>query len=308
MRVLAASGDTWGLSGPTFLVLYGVLLVVVLVAVVLARRRAFRGEDSQVPTVDLQPAEVAYLAEGPNRTVYAALAALRAAGAVGTKKRGVLKVTADLPAGAPEFDRTVYQEISSGRAARTNRLATQRTVAAALTAIRERLEGRGLLTSAAAKTSARLATVGLLAVILFGLARWFAGLGNGKPIGILTVVLLATGALWVLLLVRAPRRTRAGNRALAAIGQQHAHLAPGQGPSWATYGALGAGMGVAVFGTAALLVADPVFASEAMMRSQASGSSGWFGGSDSSSSSSSASSCSGGSSCGGGGGGGGCGG
>ncbi|MGH3684344.1 MAG: hypothetical protein ACRDRU_00085 [Pseudonocardiaceae bacterium] len=38
MSILAATGDTWGISGPTFLGLYAALVVIAATATLLARR------------------------------------------------------------------------------------------------------------------------------------------------------------------------------------------------------------------------------------------------------------------------------
>jgi hypothetical protein len=89
---------------------------------------------------------------------------------------------------------------------------------------------------------------------------------------------------------------------MSSVRQSYQHLSPGQSPSYATYGAAGAAMGVALYGAASLYTMDPAFAAEAeIQRISASGGT-----------SGSSSSCgSGSSSCGGGGGGcggGGCGG
>jgi len=114
-----------------------------------------------------------------------------------------------------------------------------------------------------------------------------------------------------------PRRTRAARAALRSLRRRHNHLAPMYAPAYASYGAAGAAMGIAIFGPASLWAIDPGFAAEAGVAREmtASGTmgSGWTGGGSScGSSSGGGSSCGsssgGGSSCGGGGGGGGCGG
>ena len=113
--------------------------------------------------------------------------------------------------------------------------------------------------------------------------RLFSGLFSGRPVGYLLLTLAGLlGA--ALLLGRAPVRTRAGRTALRSVRREHTHLAPASAPAYATYGAAGAAMGVALYGTASLWALDPGFAEQAEIQRQAiSGTGGWTGGSDGSS-------------------------
>src|SRR5205814_9211490 len=73
---------TWGISGPTFLVGYAALGIVILAAVMIWRRQQTAGPTG--PLRGLTPTEVALLNGGRQLAVYSSLAALRAAGAVQT--------------------------------------------------------------------------------------------------------------------------------------------------------------------------------------------------------------------------------
>src|SRR5690348_11821004 len=81
MTVVAAPGDTWGISGPQFLQIYAVLALLGLVFALVWRATTTRGGDP----VGYQPGpvELAYLAGGPALAVHSALAGLRCTGAVG---------------------------------------------------------------------------------------------------------------------------------------------------------------------------------------------------------------------------------
>jgi hypothetical protein len=107
--------------------------------------------------------------------------------------------------------------------------------------------------------------------------------------------------LSVVLAVRVPRRSHAGNAALRQLVADHHALSPAMRPDWEVYGPSGPALAVGVFGLGALWAADPVFAGELAVQ-RATAASG-FGGTTWSGDS--GSSCSSGSSCGGGGGGGG---
>ncbi|MFG2100279.1 TIGR04222 domain-containing membrane protein [Micromonospora echinaurantiaca] len=300
MSVLAAPGDTWGIPGPTFLRFYLAAAVLVVVLGAIHRARVLAG--SREPGYDqLSPEQAAYLNGGAALAVPATLGALRGAGSVGVGPGRRLVTTGPMPAGATPLAQAVYNA-----AARRTRVADLRRngwVASALTQLGADLEQRGLALSSGRRESARRGAMALLLLLAVGVFRLFDGLSGDKPVGYLLLTLVGIVVAF-LILVRAPYRTRAGRAALRTLRQRHVHLAPASSPAYATYGATGAAMGVALFGTAALWAMDPGFAEQAEIQRQALGSSGGTGGCGGSSSG-----CGGGSSCGGGGcGGGGCGG
>src|SRR5690606_36427881 len=86
MTILSAPGDTWGISGLQFVLIFlGLLVAGTLLAVVLrvSATRPRSEPPGRLPT----PAEAALLAEGRDRAVYAVAAGLRVAGAIGTDDR-----------------------------------------------------------------------------------------------------------------------------------------------------------------------------------------------------------------------------
>jgi hypothetical protein len=102
-------------------------------------------------------------------------------------------------------------------------------------------------------------------------------------------------------MVSAPRRSRLGDRTLAALRSDNHALDPQERPDWGLYGPMGAALGIGLFGMTAVWASDPAIAGELAVQRMATGgsdSSGSSGGGDSGSSSG----------CGGGGCGGGCGG
>ncbi|HKR49069.1 MAG TPA: hypothetical protein VJT72_05705 [Pseudonocardiaceae bacterium] len=73
-----ALGDTWGISGLTFLAFYAALAVVAVITTMLTRRVLAR---NPAPTHHLDnPDDVAYLHHGPELTVLTALSAMYVAG------------------------------------------------------------------------------------------------------------------------------------------------------------------------------------------------------------------------------------
>jgi uncharacterized protein (TIGR04222 family) len=301
---LAAQGDTWGIPGPAFLVLYFAAIAAVLILSAIHRRVLFSG-NRNAPVDRLGPQQVAYLNGGDQLAVYASLGGLRGAGAITGGPGKTLQQSGPMPAGTTPLDSAVYN--AAGRRIRARDLTGDQWVVAAVRQLREGLEAQGLaVTPAKLKAARAWALVGAL-VVLAGVARLVDGLQNDKPVGFLVVAIVVAVVLTIMLLTRRRRATHAADKGLRALRQQHAYLAPHQSPSYATYGATGAAMGVALWGTATLYTMDPAFAADAeVQRINASSGSGSGGDSGSSSSCSS-----GGSSCGGGGGGcggGGCGG
>jgi len=307
MRVLAAPGDTWGIPGPTFLIGYVVLAGVVVWLTILLRRGIARGPLTDHPAPQSDPFALALLAGGPVLVVNAAIAGLRSRHLVTAASGGGVTTKQQPPKNLHPVENAVLRAIAGGRK-HVYRLVTDERVTRAIADVRKGLERDGLVLDGVQRALHRLVGLLPLTVLALGAVRWWAGVQHDRPVGYLTLLLIALVVVqFVLALWGAPDRTRAGERTLTDEVARHDHLKPEYNPSWGAYGAGAAAMGVALFGTAALFAADPAFAAEAELRRQAAAgsasSSGTSGSSCSSSSScSSGSSCSGGSGCGGGGG------
>lgn len=307
MGRLTAEGDTWGISGPAFIRGYLIAAVLALIVTLVIRWLIQGGRRVQR---ELHPYEVAYLIGGQRRTIATAVAGLRADGAIETDGSGALR-----SAGRPRtlqtpLDLVVHAAIRTGAATRVSRLATGASgarVVRAVDQIRDGLVRDGLAAGPRERRLFRLAAVFPVAVLVVGVVRLFAGMANDRPVGNLMLTLIVLAVMTVGLLRRTPRTLRSGNAAVAAARSRSAHLNPSMSPAWTTYGAVGAALGAALFGMAAVTSIDPEFAAAAGLQHQFAAAGG-FSASSSGSSYSSGSSC-GGSSCGGGGcGGGGCGG
>jgi uncharacterized protein (TIGR04222 family) len=299
------AADTWGISGPRFVALYAVVAGVTLTAALFWRFALRAGRGESLTARPPGPAEVAYLNQGPRLALYSSLAALRAAGSIGTRHDGALTASGPLPAGATDLDRATYHAIRQGTPAVG--LPGNTLVARALDDIRDTLARNGWLYSPAQRGRMRWGGIALLTVAGLGLARAFAGLAGGKPVGYIGLLTVATVVVAIGLL-QVPRTTPQGGRIVAQLRGGNAHLSPAQSPSWAVYGTGGAALGVALYGTASLWAADPAFAQQAAVARQAvggssGGDSGYHGGDSGSSGGDSGGGCGG-----GGGGGGGCGG
>ena len=305
MAYIAAASDTWGISGPTFLGYFAVAAVVAAIVAGIARRIIFAGP-SDSTRLTLAPQQVAYLNGRENLAVYASLTGLRAAGVLTSGPGGTLQITGPMPAGLTPLDVAIYN--AAGRGARVRDLNRDQWVRPALDQLKESVERTGYATTSGQRSIARLWALLPAAVVAVGVVRLLDGSRNDKPVGFL-VPLLFFGAILALsaLLYSNRNATYATAKALRKLRVDNQHLAPRMSPSYATYGASTAAMGVGLFGAASLYAMDPAFAAEAQIQrnlgTASGGSSDSSGGYSSSCSSTGGSSCSSGSSCGGGGGG-----
>jgi uncharacterized protein (TIGR04222 family) len=265
MRLITATGDTWGISGPDFIKIYGGAFVVFVVMAIVLRVRASGAAGTDASNLP-DPGQLAMLTDGRSRAVYACLAGLRAAGAVGVGQLRQLQVTGPAPAGLSRLDHAVYE--AAAKRVQVSGVSADAGVRSALDDLQDGLVRAGWVLDPTQRASARLGGWLVLALAGFGLSRLIAGIANGNPVGFLVLLILLTAAVGVVLLV-VPRRSAAGKRAIARARTAHAYLDPSQSPSWTTYGMAGAATSVALFGTSALWAADPAFAEEAGIEEEA---------------------------------------
>ncbi|HET8657456.1 MAG TPA: TIGR04222 domain-containing membrane protein [Micromonosporaceae bacterium] len=205
MTLFGAAGDTWGVPGRSFALLYLLGAIVVVTGVVLWRRAVAAGPVERPEP--LTPPEWAYLAGGPPRAAAAALAALHGTDSVRTGPGGRLEVTGRLPRVTRELDRAVYS--AAGRGVTRRALADDPTVSAALERVRAGLVRDGWLLDEATRRRVRLASLPVLGLVLVGVAALVAGVQGG-----FLIVELSAAVVAQLLLLRAPRTSRAARRLL----------------------------------------------------------------------------------------------
>jgi len=277
---IGVAGETWEISGPTFLLVYVMLATAVWIAGTQARR-TIAGAPLRPPGIDPQtrPYDIAYLNGGRDLAVNAALGAMHQAGTVAPRK-GKVQAAGRLALDADPLERAV--QFATGVPVARARLQHNRTVGGALDTIHTRLVAGGMLLSEADRRRYRAVGWWMVAVAGLGLLRLLAGIAAARPVGYLAVCLLVVAVVAVVQLARARRRTRAGDRVLATLRAEHHTLSPVMRPDWAAYGAGGAALGVGLFGTSALWASDPAFADEIeLQRAAASGASSGSGYSDS---------------------------
>lgn len=280
--------ETWGLTGPQFLVLYLAGLVVSILVAVLAHRQVRRAGPATT-TGRLSPDDIAYLAGGGGQVVLAAVARMLERGMLRAARDGTITVTQVLPQHPLDREIAAHLHRTGSGTSRLRWLRDRFQHHKLVNQVRNRLVSLGLVVSQRQQRTARLTgafVFGLLFVI--GVARYSAGQAAGKPTGYLTAlltinVLLIGLALWI----RGGRLTESGRRTLATIRPRIGHEPAASADGLVLVGSSAAFL-VAVGGVAAF--PDEEVSKALAMHTPGSG--GWFSGSSSNSGSSSSTNCS----------------
>ncbi|MDL4819905.1 TIGR04222 domain-containing membrane protein [Actinomadura opuntiae] len=240
------------------------LVGLALVAVLWRQRSALvRGTP---PTRDPHPYEIAYLQGGGRHAIAASLAALRVDGAVDAHGDGRMTAVpppsgASRTAGHP-LDGAVFEAIAGGRAGTLAELTADTGVSTALDELRDGLIEQGLLIRLGMRPGLWAVRWLLRAWVLAGFVYFFliGDAFDGFPKALIVFAPLAalSGAAVGLAAGHGP--TKEGERAVAQARSAGPHLDPAQGASYAGLPGPDVVMGVALFGTAALMAFDEMFA------------------------------------------------
>jgi uncharacterized protein (TIGR04222 family) len=277
MALDAATADTWGISGPEFLLVYLVIAAAVLVAGMRARRAlADPRATSPVGDPTTRPHDVSYLNGGAELAVYSALSAMHLRGTITGTGGGLVRASGRLTPDTDGLEKAIH--FTAANPVQRRRLPFHRPVQTALLVIEERLVAAGLLLSEEQRRRIRSVGFWMLGVAGLGLVRLLAGIAEAKPVGYLLAALIVVAVIAVVQLTVAPRRTRLGDRTLAGLRTEHHGLAPALRPDWHVYGPAGAALSIGVFGTSALWASDPAFAREIAAQPAGTGSAGGSGG------------------------------
>jgi uncharacterized protein (TIGR04222 family) len=218
--------NPFDLSGPDFLTLYLILVVVVFAAAGVARwllrvpagmpPMGIRGLDAY---------ETALLAGGDKAAVKTALAGLVHRGLVkaDTVKR-LLLPSGQPGAKLPALEYELLDDITSSGGMGVD-TATSQTPTRSMTVMRERLETLGLLLTDTQAVWARFVPL-ILALCLpaFGMIKIFVGISRGRPVGILVMFCIASVIGAFAVFGRRPLRSRSGDEALASIQRENSAL------------------------------------------------------------------------------------
>ena len=200
----------WGLSGPQFLVIYGVGIAVVIVVPFLLRLLV-RFVSSADGERELDPYEVGYLAGGPTRAAQVVITDLVGSGAVRVDSSGRVTV-ADRAA----FDRqsaflsegvngvaTPFPELWMPAGVLVHQFQAKIARRPAITAVRARLRAEGLLVSAARAAMVRIVWLALWAALFVtGGLRLAEGAHNHRPTGDLQGLVVLSAFVFLISLAR----------------------------------------------------------------------------------------------------------
>ena len=269
--------NTWGISGPRFLLLYVGLLAATVLGVVLARRRLLASGGGAAAPDRLDPYEAAYLNGGGDLVVTTAAANLLRSGALANASHrrgqpaGLVAGTAPDAAAHP-VEWALYRQVQARPNRRLKDLRVELEQAPALAALRERLRLGRLAPTDEQRARHRAMGLWFLPLLALGVARVVAGSANGRPVGFLVVALLATVVVAAVLVGQVPNATELGRRTLERLRAEHPRPALGATPAELR-------MGTALFGAGVLWTADTQMALMLRIpREQGMVSGGGFGG------------------------------
>jgi len=200
------------LSGPEFLLLYGLLawLSVVLVREgcdLLAREPGVRLSDQP----NLSPLEMAFLAGREERTVKTAILRLVLEGRVEPVGHGFRTLFSQPATTDTPLDRELLRKMNGRSPVGVSLIDTLASRPELLAPIRRSLEGQGLICSETALAKARVWAALLLGGLwLLGVVRLGLGIEAGRPVGILFLCLLAVTFAWFRFVIHPPRLTKRG--------------------------------------------------------------------------------------------------
>ena len=259
--------DTWGISGTTFLVIYGVVLVGVGAVVFAIRRRLSRpSEGAGLDTwrcAELGPYEVAMLTGGESLLSAVAACKLKEDGHLTLGGAGELTVAAGIPHRADPVESWVYDAVR-GDPKRARKRLGGGPPEGVIAPIQQHLWALGLLLEPRQRRLIRTQLLWFVPVLGIGIARLIAGMNNHRPIGFLFLLLLA-GAYGAYVLTKPPIATRAGRDVLTALKHDPSAL-----------GSCGYAADVALSGVKALWMADAALAASLGLKRATGGS--FYGG------------------------------
>jgi uncharacterized protein (TIGR04222 family) len=176
----------------------------------------------------------------------------------------------DRPAAVTTTEAAIYN--AAAYSVPPSSLLERDAVAGAVRQLRERLESAGLLTTKLQRRAIRRWGLPCFALVLLGVIRIDEGSRSNHPTGYLMLVTALALFAGLYLRTEPPATmTRAGRAAVTKTRSQHRHLQRSSNPSYITYGAAAAAMGVALFGADALFHLDPAFAAQAEIHRTATG-------------------------------------
>ncbi|MFM8414347.1 MAG: TIGR04222 domain-containing membrane protein, partial [Planctomycetota bacterium] len=235
--VAAGIPNPLDLTGPPFLALFAMLATGSIVVGLVLRRLFQPLGDPTVTDQNLEPLELALLADdGRWRCAASGLSALAVAPAAtvtgGTKSEPPsFAIVSSPPPESPPLLRALH-----ARLAALGSCTTAEAVKAAVDVVRDEFEpaliARGLLVGEWWKSASPwLITAPAAATIGLGIAKIFTGVSRGKPVGFLVIGCITLGFVCLIALAKKPRRTRQGDAVVHTAWKRFRES--GQQATWA---------------------------------------------------------------------------
>jgi uncharacterized protein (TIGR04222 family) len=241
---------TWGMSGPEFLWLYGILCLGAAVGLWLWRRAAGGpGPSGREP--DLGIHELAMLGDGPQLAITSAATQLMRDGVLRRGAAdGMLDLAGELGEDADPLERAVLEAVARRPGTSVDAMRAAVVKSEALTSMKAELVEVGLLLSDGKARLLRWRWLIGAALAAFGAARLWAGVDAGAPVGFLLVMVLTVFCTTQAIFRSRPVATRHGEAILdrwrTDCGDPMRHAVAGD-PT----------LTAALFGGAALWFAEP---------------------------------------------------
>jgi uncharacterized protein (TIGR04222 family) len=208
--------NTWGISGPSFLLIY-----IGLGAVMAGVLRLRYGRLVKLPAgatglerQELGHCELALLKDGPRFAVAVAACSLHHAGSVAPGDSDTtLVVAGPLPSGAHPLEAAIYESLRDPGQRPAKEVLEGVAQGPEIASMHERLEMLGLVPTAANVDRFREERVALAgALVILGVARIVAGAVNHRPVGFLVALTVVTAILAAMVPPEVPSRRTSRRR------------------------------------------------------------------------------------------------
>lgn len=216
------------------------------------------------PAREPHPYEVAYLRGGGRHAIAASITALRLDGAVDAYADGRLLAVEppedDSRAAGTPLDTAVFWAVAYLRAETLAQVTAEPGVRAAIHGLRDGLAAQGMVLGPSGRRRLRHLQAVMFGWMMFGFVAFvLTDAFNGFPAKLVPMAALVGLGFGALGLASGAERTREGELAVQRVEEARPDLDPANEPSYAGLPAPAVLMGVALFGTAALMALDPMF-------------------------------------------------
>lgn len=242
------------LSGPDFLLFYGLAFVGCLFAAFLlkAMHVSLVSEESFEQRSELEPYELTFLSGGPELTLAAACARLETNGVLDLGRKGrKVQATDTLPEDAHGIEKAIVS--ATGKSGKASAAALRLRCKKELDRLKRSLVRGGYLLDPSRSLAFQALRVGPLVLLgLVGVIRLLRGLSNGRPVLFLAAFLVLTVVALIFLAGEEHTITERGKRALRGLKERNAALQESARSNWSALSGRDQIVATGLMGTAVL--------------------------------------------------------